>query len=72
MTLTIDHDQLTMTTIMTMSLEEHDHDHDQHEQREVHTLESEVEELVCRKSRGEPLLHRGSISSAGNILYDHH
>ena len=60
---------LTKTTIMTMSFE-HDHEHDQHEQRQLHTLESVVEELVCRRSRGEPRLPRGSISSAGNIFND--
>ena len=60
-----------MTTIMTMSFE-HDHDHDQQEQRQVQTLESEVEELVCRKSRGEPRRPRGSISSTGNIFNDNH
>ena len=31
-----------------------------------------VEELVCRRSRGEPRLPRGSISSAGNIFNDNH
>ena len=63
---------MTKTTIMTMSFDEHDHDHDQHEQREVHTLESEVGGPVCRRSRGEPRRHRGSISSAGNIFNDDH
>ena len=72
MTLTIDHDQLTMTTIMIMSFEKHDHDNDQHEQREVHTIESEVEEPVCKRSREEPRPPRGSISSTGNIFNDNH
>ena len=62
---------MTKATIMTMSFE-HDHDQDQREQRQVHTLESVVEELVCRRSRGEPRRHRGSISSAGNIFNDDH
>ena len=62
---------MTKTTIMTMSFE-HDHEHDQHEQGQLHTLESVVEELVCRRSRGEPRLPRGSISSAGNIFNDDH
>ena len=62
---------MTKTTIMTKSFE-HDYDHDQHEQGQVQTLESVVEELVCRKSRGEPRLHQGSISSAGNIFNDDH
>ena len=62
---------MTKTAIMTMNFE-HDHDQDQHEQRQVHTLESEVEELVCRKSRGEPRQHRGSISSAGININDEH
>ena len=60
---------MTKATIMTKSFE-HDHDQDQHEQRQVQTLESEVEELVCRRSRGEPRRPRGSISSAGNIFND--
>ena len=72
MTLTIDHDQLTMTTIMILSFEKHDHDNDQHEQREVHTIESEVEEPVCKRSREEPRPPRGSISSTGNIFNDNH